>query len=86
MSLEGRTSDEKALEKELCKMISSGSPGPGSIRISTSAGTCTLLDLLGENTPEIVEDDSNWNKHESLSLDLFHGITPDIVLHALDQA
>jgi hypothetical protein len=87
MSRETKTPDEKKLEKDLCYRIDSGPEGLKSIRIATSTGTRSLLDLVGEYRPtflnrNILEDTSDWNTSKGLSVDLFNGITPDIVLRS----
>lgn len=79
--------DEKELEKALCRLIDSGEDGLRNLVITTPHGPRTLLDLVGHHRPQfaektILEDTSDWNGCRGLSKDLFHLITPDIVLRS----
>jgi hypothetical protein len=84
---ETKTLDEKKLESDLCRKIESGTDGLRSIEIETPSGHRTLLELVGDQRPTILDktilqDTSDWNENKNLSKNMFHGITPDIVLRS----
>lgn len=77
---------EKDIERRLCEMLRSGftavdMPAEFTIHNSTSDAK-NLLDLIGKNGYEVIEDDSRWNLHPEFMLEIIGGMTPDIVLRS----
>jgi hypothetical protein len=77
---------EKDLERRLCEMLQTrltavDTHAEFSIHNSNSDAK-NLLDLIGKNGYEVIEDDSRWNLHPKFMLEIIGGMTPDIVLRS----
>lgn len=69
---------EKAIEEKLLKAILEEADA---LEIKNSSSDArTVADLLGDRVPMVIQDNSIWNPHPKLMVDIIGGMVPDIVL------
>lgn len=77
---------EKELENSLVSMINAGGDDiPLLEKISfsfSSSSSKNLLDLIDNGKYVVLQDDSNWNQHKDMLIDVSGGMTPDIVIRS----
>lgn len=77
---------EDDLKHWLCDRLRDGIRDPAIlsnlILTSPALATLTLADLIGSAVYEIIEDDSRWNPHPKLMVDIIGGMTPDVVIRS----